>query len=113
MFGRPDASRALNRSQGMNELRCGYATRGLKIYAINVDKRKEAAERFLRKSPSTLTVVNDPASQPPKQFAIAGMPSSCLIDSSGRVLFMNTGFRESDRATIERAIVEALARTKN
>ena len=43
----------------MNELQQRYGSRGLTIVAINVDAKREDAERFLRQYPATFAVVYD------------------------------------------------------
>jgi cytochrome c biogenesis protein CcmG, thiol:disulfide interchange protein DsbE len=96
----------------MNEMHLKYAARGLNIVAINVDARRADAERFLSQLPVKFTVAFDPNGDTPRQFAIPSMPSSYLINSDGKVIFIHSGFRESDRAMLENAIISALAQTK-
>jgi cytochrome c biogenesis protein CcmG, thiol:disulfide interchange protein DsbE len=96
----------------MNEMQRKYASRGLEITAINVDTRRGDAERFLAQSPAGFAVAFDPQGNVPKQFAISGMPSSFLIDGDGKILFVHSGFRDSDREVIEKAMIAALAQIK-
>lgn len=96
----------------MNEMQQKYASQGLSIVAINVDKHRKDADRFLSQLPASFTVAFDPAGVTPKQFAVKAMPSSFLIDRNGKVVFVHGGFRDADRASIEKAIVSALAQPK-
>jgi cytochrome c biogenesis protein CcmG, thiol:disulfide interchange protein DsbE len=96
----------------MNEMHDKYASRGLDIVAINVDTRRVDADRFLSQRPVKFTVTFDPKGDTPKQFAIPGMPSSYLIDGNGKVIFIHSGFRDSDRAMLENAIITALTQAK-
>jgi cytochrome c biogenesis protein CcmG, thiol:disulfide interchange protein DsbE len=75
----------------MNEMQQKYGAQGLRVVAINVDKRREDADRFLRLVPARFTVAFDPDGLTPKQFAVAAMPSSYLIDHSGRIVFSRFG----------------------
>jgi cytochrome c biogenesis protein CcmG, thiol:disulfide interchange protein DsbE len=96
----------------MNELHAKYAAQGLEIVAINVDTRRVDAERFLAQLPVKFDVAFDPQGNIPRLFAISGMPSSFLIDGDGKIVLAHSGFRDSDRAIIEKAIVAALAQIR-
>jgi cytochrome c biogenesis protein CcmG, thiol:disulfide interchange protein DsbE len=91
----------------MNELQERFGDRGLAIVAINVDKLRPDAERFLREYPATFTVVFDPAGSTPTAYAVPGMPTSFLIDARGSVVRVEQGFLDDRRAALE-ARIEAL-----
>jgi cytochrome c biogenesis protein CcmG, thiol:disulfide interchange protein DsbE len=92
----------------MNDIQAKYAARGLEVVAINVDAKVADAQRFLATTPAKFTVVFDAAGDTPKQFAIKGMPTSYLIDRTGKITRVHSGFRDSDRAELEGAIAAAL-----
>lgn len=96
----------------MNEMQAKYADRGLHVLAINVDARTADAEKFLLQVPAKFQVAFDAAGVTPKQFAVIAMPSSYLIDGEGRIVYKHAGFRESDKNSIEAAIVAALDNMK-
>jgi cytochrome c biogenesis protein CcmG, thiol:disulfide interchange protein DsbE len=96
----------------MSEMHDKYASRGLEIVAVNVDTRRADADRFLSQTPVKFTVAFDAKGDTPKRFAVPGMPSSYLIDGNGKVIAVHSGFRDSDRAKLENAIVNALAQAK-
>ena len=96
----------------MNEMQAKYADRGLHVLAINVDAKAADAEKFLSQVPAKFQVAFDASGETPKQFAVKSMPSSYLIDGDGRTVYVHTGFRESDKNTIEAAIVAALDNMK-
>ena len=96
----------------MNEMQAKYGDRGLHVLAINVDAKAADAEKFLTQVPAKFQVAFDSSGETPKQFAVKSMPSSYLIDGSGRVVYVHTGFRESDKNSIEAAIVAALDNMK-
>lgn len=93
----------------MNAMHAKYAPQGLRIVAVNVDKRREAAERFLAQSPARFTLAWDEEGRTPETFGVRTMPSSVLIDGEGRVLHVHAGFREEDAADLEQRIGAALA----
>ena len=96
----------------MNEMQAKYAERGLYVLAINVDARTADAEKFLQQVPAKFQVAFDAEGVTPKQFAVKAMPSSYLVDGEGRIVYTHSGFRESDKNSIEAAIVAALDNMK-
>ena len=91
----------------MNELEARHRDSGLTIVAINVDKRREDALRFLRDGPARFTVVFDAEGRTPAAFDVKGMPSSYLIDREGRVAAVEEGFHD-ERATVIEQRIRAL-----
>jgi thiol-disulfide isomerase/thioredoxin len=91
----------------MNELQQRYGARGLAIVAVNVDKKRPDAERFLQQLPAAFTVVYDPAGATPAAYRVPGMPTSYLIDRQGNVVQIEQGFFDERRASTE-ARIEAL-----
>lgn len=92
----------------MNEMQAKYGDKGLRIVGVNVDARSDDARSFLQANPARFTVAFDPLGATPRSYGIKGMPSSVLIDASGKVVFAHTGFREADRADLEARIKAAL-----
>jgi cytochrome c biogenesis protein CcmG/thiol:disulfide interchange protein DsbE len=93
----------------MNELQQRYADRGLAIVAINVDKKRADAERFLQANPAHFSVVYDPEGATALAYDVPGMPSSYLIDRRGRVVDAEPGFRDERKGAREAAIAKLLA----
>ena len=94
----------------MADLQRRYGPQGFEVVAINVDKKRADAERFLASTPAAFTVVYDPAGATPSAWDVRAMPSSYLIDRQGRVVHVDQGFREMDKPVLEarvRAAVEA------
>jgi cytochrome c biogenesis protein CcmG, thiol:disulfide interchange protein DsbE len=60
----------------MNEIEQRYAGRGLTIVAVNVDAKREDAERFLHQYPATFAVVYDASGATPRAYDVKAMPSS-------------------------------------
>ena len=93
----------------MNEMRQKYGGKGFVIVAVNVDKKRADAEKFLAQIPATFPVVFDEAGTSPAAFGVKGMPSSYLIDTSGNVVFIERGFMDEHRAELEDRIKSLLA----
>jgi thiol-disulfide isomerase/thioredoxin len=88
----------------MNDMQAKYGPRGLAIVAINVDRKRADADRFLEQAPARFSVVYDSAGVTPAAYGVRAMPSSYLIDASGRVVDVELGFREERKAELEQRI---------
>lgn len=96
----------------MNAMQQKYEANGFTIVAINVDKKRADAERFLAQTPGNFLIVYDEAGITPGAFGVKGMPSSYLLDAQGNVTFIERGFLDEHAADLE-ARVKALLGVKN
>jgi len=94
----------------MNEMQQRFGDRGLTIVAINVDAKREDAERFLRQFPATFAVVYDGGGATPRAYGVKAMPSSFIVDARGRIAAIESGFHEDRRAAIEETIRSLITR---
>jgi cytochrome c biogenesis protein CcmG/thiol:disulfide interchange protein DsbE len=86
-----------------------YGVQGLEIVAVNLDKSRADADRFLKQFHPTFDVRFDPGAELPEIYKVQGMPSSVLIDRHGVTRFMHVGFRPVDGAIYEAQLRELLA----
>ena len=93
----------------MNEMQQKYGAKGFTVLAINVDKRRADADKFLVLLPASFPVVYDEAGTTPAAFAVQGMPSSYLIDARGNVSFVERGFTDESRGPLEERVKALLA----
>lgn len=94
----------------MNEMLSKYREQGLEIVAVNVDKKREDAEKFLSVSPARFTVVYDPSGATPTAWEVQAMPTSYLIDSNGAIVLVEHGFRDERKVDVEAKIRSTLAK---
>ncbi len=92
----------------MNSLHERLSERGLRILAINLDRRREDAVRFLSAYPARFEIALDPAAEAASALNIQAMPTSMLLGRDGVIRWTHKGFRESDTDGLERKIQEAL-----
>jgi thiol-disulfide isomerase/thioredoxin len=92
----------------MNELQQKHAGEGLVIVAVNLDQDRALADAFLRKVPAKFRLEYDPAGNIARQFDVQAMPTSFLIDRSGRVRTRHAGFKDKHRAEREKQIEQLL-----
>jgi thiol-disulfide isomerase/thioredoxin len=92
----------------MNAMYEKYASEGLQIIAVNVDKERALADEFLEETPAEFRLHFDPSGQLAETFGVQAMPSSFVLDASGNVLATHYGFKLADTAQYEQAIRAAL-----
>lgn len=88
----------------MQEMQAKYAEQGLQVIAVNVDRDRAAAERFLAEQQVAFPIVFDPEGQLAGQYDLLGMPSSFLFARDGHLLSEHSGFRAKDRMALENAM---------
>ena len=94
----------------LNSMQAKHGPDGLQIIAVNLDKERALADRFLEEVPAQFALRFDPSAALAKEFGVQAMPSSFLIDADGNVLARHSGFSTADAADYERTIEAALAR---
>ena len=85
----------------MADMQRKYGPAGFAVVAVNVDKNRPDAERFLHAMPAQFTVVYDPAGTTPAAWNVKAMPSSFLIDAKGNVVVAESGFHDHKMAELE------------
>jgi thiol-disulfide isomerase/thioredoxin len=93
----------------MNDLQAKYGAAGLEVLAVNLDAKKEDADKFLAEVPAQFTLAFDAKGDSAKRFDVKTMPSSVLIGRDGTVVATHKGFKEVDRKDLEARIAQALA----
>lgn len=76
---------------------------------INLDHDQADAQRFLRMFKPNFPVIFDPAGTLAQRFNVMAMPTSVLIDRTGKIRYEHAGFLLKQRAEYERQIRDLLA----
>jgi len=90
----------------LNEMQSKH--KNLKIISINLDNNKLLADDFLAETPANFTVIYDPKGKLAKQYKIKGMPSSYLINKTGKLVGAHSGFSVDKQEEYEQSITELL-----
>ena len=94
----------------LQELHRRYLPQGLRTVAVTqMDPRPAEVRRFIRKHALTYSVVLDPGEKTGKRYRIEGHPVAVLLDRTGVIRFVHTGFLEGDQQLLETAIQAVLA----
>lgn len=92
----------------MNTLHHRYNKDGLVIIAVNLDKNRILADRFLKNSPANFQIAYDPKGKLALDFQLEAMPSSYLIDRNGNIVKTHQGFKREEIANYEHSILTLL-----
>jgi cytochrome c biogenesis protein CcmG, thiol:disulfide interchange protein DsbE len=93
----------------METMKNAYEGQGLEIVAVNLDRDRAEADKFLKQFHPTFNVRFDPQGKLAESYKVQGMPSSVLIDRHGVTRFTHVGFRPIDGAIFEAQLRELLA----
>jgi thiol-disulfide isomerase/thioredoxin len=96
----------------MEELHQRYKERGLVIIAVNVDEKAADMQVFLKKHPATFAVVRDAQHKLVSAVNVKTMPTSFILDSTGKVRFVHNGFRGEETKKKYATQIESLLEAK-
>jgi thiol-disulfide isomerase/thioredoxin len=89
-----------------------FASKGLVIVAIGVDRDPSDYDSFIRALSPAFFVAFDKGQQLVREVRVPAMPTSYLLDRSGRVRFIHPGFRGAETEAILRTEIASLASEK-
>lgn len=92
----------------MSDMQARYTSQGLSVVAVNLDQDQALAAKFLATYPPGFTVAFDPQGTSAEHYDVKGMPSSYLIDRTGRIHARHVGFRDQDAAALEEEVRKLL-----
>ena len=95
----------------LNEMNARYGSR-IEFVGVDVDADPWAGSHFLAQHRADFAIVPDPGGHLAKLYALEGMPSTIILDGDGNILHRHIGFRSSQVADYESAIVSALNRAE-
>jgi cytochrome c biogenesis protein CcmG/thiol:disulfide interchange protein DsbE len=93
----------------MNEMQQRYGRQGFAVVAVDVDKTRDLASKFLHEVPADFIVAYDPEGGVADSYQVQGMPSSFIIDRNGQIREVHVGFRDGDTDDIESTLQAVLA----
>ncbi|WP_224249765.1 TlpA family protein disulfide reductase [Hyalangium gracile] len=87
-----------------------YGSRGLKVYALNVDEDARAIPAFLQEEKVSLPILLDANAQvAEKTLGVKMMPTTFILDRKGVVRFAHEGFAEEFLQKYQTEIEQLLA----
>jgi thiol-disulfide isomerase/thioredoxin len=85
-----------------------YGPRGLSLLAVSVDESAAAYAEFVKRLMPPFAVVRDANQSLVQRVQVPTMPTSYLVDRSGRVRYVHTGFRGAETEAAMRKEIETL-----
>jgi peroxiredoxin len=92
----------------IEKLRTEFSKDDFQVIAVNVDKSKKKATKFLRKNPVGYPSLSDPKGKLPRMFGLETMPTSYVIDRDGVIAYVHEGFRKGDMEEIRKKIAKLI-----
>ena len=87
-----------------------YSANGFTVVAVNLDKDRAAADRFLEEFPAPFAVAFDSSGRTAEKYRVTVMPTSFLVARDGTILHTHSGFDPKKVAAVENLIQEACRR---
>jgi len=88
----------------MTEMKEKYGAQGLEVVAVNLDKERALADKFLNNMTVNFIVAFDASAESAAKYDLRGMPGSYLIGRDGNIQASHLGFTDKDKAKLEAAI---------
>jgi peroxiredoxin len=73
-----------------------YNRLGFTLLGVNVEPDSKAADDWLKSTPVTFPILYDKESKVSKLYDVAGMPSTVIIDRSGKLRVLHRGYKPGD-----------------
>jgi peroxiredoxin len=73
-----------------------YNKLGFTMIGVNVEPDSNAANEWLKATPVSFPILYDKDSKVSKMYDVAGMPSTVIIDRTGKVRVLHRGYKPGD-----------------
>jgi peroxiredoxin len=73
-----------------------YHKLGFTLVGVNVEPDAKAANEALEKTPVSFPILYDPQSKVSGLYSVETMPSTVIIDRSGKVRLLHRGYKPGD-----------------
>lgn len=78
------------------------------VLAINLDENPQDAKDFINKINVTYKILADQSGEIPSSFGVNAMPTSYVIDKSGVIRYVHSGYKSGDVSKIKAEIEKLL-----
>ena len=73
-----------------------YNRMGFTLIGVNVEPDSNAANQWLKQTPVSFPILYDKDSKVSKMYDVAGMPSTVIIDRTGKLRVLHRGYKPGD-----------------
>lgn len=95
----------------LDDLAASLAPRGVRFAAISIDSDADKARRFVERNDIDLPVFVDGPDGLAESIALTSVPSTFVVDRSGRVTFVSTGSSEEELTRLRAHLEESVGGT--
>lgn len=88
----------------MAEMKERYGSDGLEVVAVNLEKERALADKFLDNLNVNFVVAFDASGESAEKYKLRGMPGSYLIGRDGSIQASHPGFNNKDKAKLGAAV---------
>ena len=92
----------------MEDLANQYGSKGLVIFADNLDHTSASADAFLRNNGISLPIIFDQKGVLATRYKVEDMPTSILFDRHGRIRYVHKGFYKGKEDEYTSHVIELL-----
>jgi peroxiredoxin len=85
-----------------------FSSRGFQVLGISVDEKKTAFDAFVARMKPSFTVLRDAKQKLAGQMKVPTMPTSYVVDRSGRIRFVHQGYHDDTDQTLRKEIAQLL-----
>jgi peroxiredoxin len=75
-----------------------YKSAGFTLLGVNVEPKSADAEGFLKATPVSFPILFDPDSKVSKLYEVSGMPSTVILDRTGKVRYIHHGYKPGEES---------------
>jgi thiol-disulfide isomerase/thioredoxin len=75
-----------------------YKPAGFTLLGVNVEPKSADAMGFLKSTPVSFPILFDPDSKVSQLYAVPGMPSTVILDRTGKVRYVHQGYKPGDES---------------
>jgi thiol-disulfide isomerase/thioredoxin len=75
-----------------------YKAAGFTLLGVNVEPKSGDAEGFLKSTPVSFPILFDPDSKVSRLYEVSGMPSTVILDRSGKVRYIHHGYKPGEES---------------
>ena len=80
----------------LDQLYRSYQAAGFTLVGVNVEPSSGDAAKFLKSTPVSFPILFDPDSKVSKLYEVSGMPSTVIVDRTGKVRYVHHGYKPGD-----------------
>ncbi len=80
----------------LEQLHKKYKPMGFTLLGVNVEPDSKAAADWLKTTPVSFPILFDTDSKVSKLYAVAGMPSTVIVDRKGNLRWLHRGYKPGD-----------------